>query len=58
MHTNKFKTTLMVYSLTNMLSSSFSGSPSFDVFLKDDLIYSRTITGKMPTAEDLIKMIN
>lgn len=58
MHTNKFKTTLMVYSLTNMLSSSFSGSPSFDVFFKDELIYSRSVTGKMPTAEDLINMLN
>ena len=58
MHVNKFKSTLMIYSLTTMLSSSLSGSPSFDVFLKDELIYSRSITGKMPTAADLIRLIN
>lgn len=48
----------MIYSLTTMLSNSFSGSPGFDVFYKDEMIYSRGMTGKMPTADELINLLN
>ncbi|ULT89474.1 hypothetical protein L3Y34_008137 [Caenorhabditis briggsae] len=56
-HSNKLSSGLMLFMFANMLETSLSSTGAFEIYMDDSLIWSKIESGRAPTHEELMNLI-
>ncbi|CAJ0574662.1 unnamed protein product, partial [Mesorhabditis spiculigera] len=57
-HGNKLSACMMMFLLSNMLENSLLSSGAFEIYLGNDLIWSKLESGRVPAPAELMQMID
>ncbi|KAK6034252.1 selT/selW/selH selenoprotein [Cooperia oncophora] len=57
-HSNKISACMMLFLLTNMVESALMSTGAFEIYLDKDQIWSKLESGRVPSPQELIQMID